>query len=91
MMHLSVSEAARRLGARPRDISDLFYRRRLRDDLCPIVAGRRLIPETYVEVIALALRRAGHSVRAGCAGNQNALSSSAESAVFLEFERSETR
>ena len=35
MKHLSVSEAARRLKARPRDISDLFYRRHLRDDLCP--------------------------------------------------------
>ena len=59
MKHLSVSEAARRLGARPRDISDLFYNRRLRDDLCPIVAGRRLIPESYLEVIGFALRQAG--------------------------------
>jgi len=57
--HLSVSEAARMLKARPRDISNLFYRRRLRDDLCPIVAGRRLIPQEYVEIIAAALRRAG--------------------------------
>jgi hypothetical protein len=57
--HLSVSEAARLLKARPRDISDLFYRRRLRDDLCPIVAGRRLIPEECVEMIAAELRRAG--------------------------------
>jgi len=56
---LSVSEAARRLKARPRDISDLFYRRHLRDDLCPIVAGRRLIPEDYLEIIADHLRRAG--------------------------------
>ena len=62
MKHLSVSEAARHLGARPRDISDLFYRRRLRDDLCPIVAGRRLIPEDYLEVIASALRQSGHPV-----------------------------
>jgi hypothetical protein len=57
--HLSVSEAARLLKARPRDISDLFYRRRLRDDLCPIVAGRRLIPRDYMEIIADELRRAG--------------------------------
>jgi len=63
MTHLSVSEAARRLGARPRDISDLFYRRRLRDDLCPIVAGRRLIPEDYLDMVAAALRRAGQLVR----------------------------
>ena len=57
--HLSVSEAARLLKARPRDISDLFYRRRLRDDLCPIIAGRRLIPQEYMEIIAIELRRSG--------------------------------
>ena len=62
MDYLSVSEAARRLGARPKDISDLFYRRALRDDLCPIVAGRRLIPETYLGMIGLALKRAGRRV-----------------------------
>ena len=65
MKHLSVSEAARRLGARPRDISDLFYHRRLRDDLCPIVAGRRLIPESCLEVIGFALRQAGRTVDPG--------------------------
>ena len=54
---LSVSEVARRIGAKPRDISDLFYRRELRDDLCPIVAGRRLIPESYIDVIRMALKR----------------------------------
>lgn len=62
MKHLSVSEAARRLKARPRDISDLFYRRRLRDDLCPILGGRRLIPSSYLEVIAMALRKYGRPV-----------------------------
>jgi hypothetical protein len=60
---ISVSEAARRLGAKPRDISDLFYRRELRDDLCPIVAGRRLIPASYLSVVRLALQRHGHHVR----------------------------
>jgi hypothetical protein len=59
MDYLSVSEAARRLGAKPKDISDLFYRRALRDDLCPIVAGRRLIPDDYLDIIRLALKRAG--------------------------------
>lgn len=53
----SVSEVARRLGAKPKDISDLFYSRELRDDIAPIVAGRRLIPEDYVEVIRETLRR----------------------------------
>jgi len=62
---LSVSEAARLLGAKPKDVSDLFYCRELRDDLCPIVAGRRLIPEGYVETIAAALRRRGRPVRHG--------------------------
>lgn len=56
---LSVSEAARRLGAKPKDISDLFYARALRDDIAPIVAGRRLIPEAYLEVIRMALQRNG--------------------------------
>lgn len=62
MDYLCVSEAARRLGAKPKDISDLFYRRALRDDLCPIVAGRRLIPESYLGMIRLALKRAGRPV-----------------------------
>ena len=55
--HHSVSEVARQLGVKPRDISDLFYSRELRDDLCPIVGGRRLIPDTYVDEIAEVLRR----------------------------------
>jgi hypothetical protein len=53
--YLVVSDVARRLGVRPRDISDLFYQRRLNDDLCPIVGGRRLIPVDYVSVIQNAL------------------------------------
>lgn len=60
---LIVSEVARRLGAKPKDISDLFYRRELRDDLCPIVGGRRLIPDDYLEIIRSALKRAGKPVQ----------------------------
>jgi hypothetical protein len=60
--YLSCSEVARRISANPRDISDLFYRRTLRDDLCPIVAGRRLIPVTYIDLIVAALKRAGRPV-----------------------------
>ena len=71
---LSVSDIARRLGASPRDISDLFYRRELRDDICPIVAGRRLIPESYIPQIEAALRRFKplHRTRGGieCTGDQ---------------------
>jgi hypothetical protein len=59
MRHPSVSEAARVLKARPRDISELFYRRELNDDLCPIVGGRRLIPPEYLPCLPVALRRHG--------------------------------
>jgi hypothetical protein len=62
MSHLNVSEAARQLGARPRDISDLFYKRALRDDLCPIVGGRRMIPTDSLEMIRMALKRNGRPV-----------------------------
>lgn len=62
---LSVSEVARRLGANPRELSDLFYQRKLRDDLCPIIAGRRLIPESYIPEVAAILRRHGRRVDAG--------------------------
>ena len=59
MAHLIVSEVARRLGARPKDISDLFYRRELDDFRCPVIGGRRLIPEDYIPQIQSALRRFG--------------------------------
>ena len=58
-MPLTVSDIARRLGVRPRDVSELFYNRKVKDDDCPVIAGRRLIPESYVDVIAMELRRAG--------------------------------
>lgn len=65
MDYLTVSEAARELSGtcggvvRPRDISDLFYQRELRDDLCPLVGGRRMIPTDYLPLIADQLRRRG--------------------------------
>jgi hypothetical protein len=67
MSHLSVSEAARRIGARPKDISDLFYQRKLDDRRCPIVAGRRLIPTDYLPSIEAVLRDLGklEAVHAG--------------------------
>jgi hypothetical protein len=55
----TVSDVARQLGVRPRDISDLFYSRELSDKQCPIVGGRRLIPPEYVAVIVTALRKHG--------------------------------
>jgi hypothetical protein len=62
----TVSEVARRLGAKPKDISDLFYQRKLSDDLCPIVGGRRLIPEDYEPVIEEALRALGRLEATPC-------------------------
>ncbi len=58
----TVSQAARRWGITPRLISDLFYSRRLDDSRCPIIGGRRLIPEDYLPEIEVILRKAGHLV-----------------------------
>jgi hypothetical protein len=63
MSHHTVSEVARRLGVRPREISDLFYQRRLSDESCPIVGGRRLIPPDYVPTIASALQARGRGAQ----------------------------
>lgn len=52
MPYLTVSEIARRFGVRPRLISDLFYSRVLDDGRCPVLAGRRMIPEDYLPTIA---------------------------------------
>ena len=74
---LNVSEAARELteilgeNVRPRDISALFYDRALRDDLCPIVGNRRMIPRDYLTQIEWALRRAG-KLRHGYADDEQA-------------------
>lgn len=69
MTPISVGQAARNLGVRPTLITQLFYEGRLRDDLCPVVAGRRLIPPGYVEIIAMELRRKGVNVKAPCKTN----------------------
>jgi hypothetical protein len=51
----AVSDLARRFNCRPRVISDLLYGRIIPDEECPVVGGRRLIPEKYVDVIAAKL------------------------------------
>ena len=56
----TVSELARRFGVAPQKISELFYRRKLSDSICPVVAGRRLIPTDYVPTVERVLREAGH-------------------------------
>jgi hypothetical protein len=48
----SVSDLARRFNCPPRVVSDLLYARIVPDGECPIVGGRRLIPEKYVSIIA---------------------------------------
>ena len=62
MKLLSVGDVAKELDVRPAQVTQLFYERRLRDDLCPIVAGRRLIPPNYLGMIAMALRQKGIEV-----------------------------
>ena len=63
--HLTISEAAREITrdlgdeVHPRDISDLFYQRRVADELGPIVGGRRLIAPTTLPLIVDALRLRG--------------------------------
>ncbi len=39
-----MSELVRKLGVRPRDISDFDYQQKVDADRCPNVAARRLIP-----------------------------------------------
>jgi hypothetical protein len=57
--YVSVSQAARELGAKPKSISDLLYQRELQDELCPIIAGRRLIPRTYLPAVRRELLKRG--------------------------------
>ena len=60
MRLLIVSEAARAIpGAKPKDISDLLYLRKLDDSRCPIMGGRRMIPADYLPEIEAVLRAAG--------------------------------
>ena len=62
MRMLTVSEVARRLSREtgqtisPQVISNLFYKRLLDDDRCPVVGRFRLIPEDYLPDIERALR-----------------------------------
>lgn len=60
---LSTGEVARLLGVHPHQVAQIFYEGRLKDDRCPIVGGRRIIPSSYVEIIAMELRRKGILVR----------------------------
>ena len=62
MDYLSVGDVAKRLGVMPTQVTGLFYKGQVRGDECPIIAGRRLIPPKYIDVIAMVLRRQGVQV-----------------------------
>lgn len=70
MEYLSVGDVARKLDVRPSVVTQLFYERKLRDDLCPIVGGRRLIPPSYVQLIEIQLRRKGVAVKSNLATSE---------------------
>jgi hypothetical protein len=59
---LGVSDAAKALREHfgvnvfPRDISVRLYDARLDPNRCPVVAGRRMIPRSYLAEIAFALK-----------------------------------
>jgi hypothetical protein len=59
MLLYSVGDLARMLNVTPAQISQLFYGRHVRDDLAPVVAGRRIIGAEAIPTIAIALRRRG--------------------------------
>ena len=71
MRSLTVSETARRLSREtgqtvsPQDISNLFYKRHLDDERCPVVGRFRLIPEEYLPTIERVLRE--HGLLSACA------------------------
>lgn len=67
----AVSDVARRLGVPPRVISDLFYQRALDDGVCPVVCGRRVIPEAYVPEIEKVLRERNLLPTARAAGSNS--------------------
>ena len=55
----TVSRLARQFDVAPQKISDLFYRRKLSDSICPVVDGRRQIPADYVPTVERVLRETG--------------------------------
>jgi hypothetical protein len=59
--YVSITEAADRIGCRPRDISDLLFARKIDPKRCLIKAGRRLLPESCIAEIRELLRRSGRA------------------------------
>ncbi len=50
---------SRRFGVPPRLIADLFWQGKLNGEVCPVVRGRRQIPDDSVPVIKRVLIEAG--------------------------------
>jgi hypothetical protein len=60
MQYYGVGDVSARLGGVPRRVlSDGFYTGLLDAARCPLVSGRRLIPEDYLPELEETLRRVG--------------------------------
>ena len=59
MAFISSGDVARRFGVKARVVADLFYQGRLDTSVCPVIAGRRLIPSSYVVEIGRVLEEFG--------------------------------
>jgi hypothetical protein len=55
MTHYGVGDVARKLNVHPKVLTQMFYRGALDAARCPIVCGRRLIPEDILPDIAAKL------------------------------------
>jgi hypothetical protein len=64
MTFFSVSDAAQKIGCRPRDVSDAFYARILDESKVLRVAGRRAIPADYIPEIRRVLSERGKASQA---------------------------
>lgn len=56
---VGVADAARRIGARRVDVSKVIYDGAIREDLAPLVGGRRLVRVDALEQVRAALVRRG--------------------------------
>ncbi len=61
--YTTVGDIARRHGVRPSQVTQLFTERRIPEDLCPVISGRRLIPIQIIPAIVAELRRKGIAVQ----------------------------
>ena len=57
MPYLTVGEVADKFGCSPQWLSQQIYLRRLDVSRCPLLGGRRLIPESYLPEIERIIRR----------------------------------